>query len=47
MMETFRHGTDRNGNACFWNAKAWWKAQQVLWENRQIVRGVNENGKSL
>ena len=43
MMETYRCGVDENGEACFYSAEAWWKAQQVLWENRQFVRRLSEN----
>lgn len=41
-MGMYRYGINDDGEACFWSAESWWKVQQVLWENRQFVRGLRE-----
>lgn len=37
-------GVDQDGDACYWSDESWWRTQQMLWENRQLCKGVSGDG---
>jgi len=42
LTGTHIEGINKDGKACFKSAESFWAEQQILWENRQIVRGYKD-----
>jgi len=44
LVGTHRAIIGEDGKTYWTSAEAWWAEQQELWENRQLCKGVSENG---